>query len=326
MSADLLQSGARWVSDRLLPDFSLRWDRDGADWPNREASVFVRSGGIRWHVQIMGDGPVVLLLHGSGAATHSWRGLATRLAEHFTVVAPDLPGHGFSQAPDASGYALPAMADAVGRLLATLRLRPEIVVGHSAGAAVACRMCLDGIVAPRRILSLNGALLPPDGFGGPLWNPLARALAWNPFASHLLALRGRDRAVVERLLRGTGSQLDEEGIRLYQRLMENAGHVSAVIRMMARWELEPLVRALPDLATPLTLVVGDRDRYIPASDATKVRSLVRDAEIVVLPGLGHLAHEERPEAVEKLVTGVAIGEQNAPEDRRTRGEPMRRVR
>ena len=48
----------------------LIWSRDGGDWPNREASAFVEAAGIRWHVQRMGEGPPLLLLHGTGAATH----------------------------------------------------------------------------------------------------------------------------------------------------------------------------------------------------------------------------------------------------------------
>ena len=58
----------------------LDWDRDGAGWPNRSSSRFVVSGAMRWHVQIMGQGPVMLLIHGTGASTHSWRRLAPLLA------------------------------------------------------------------------------------------------------------------------------------------------------------------------------------------------------------------------------------------------------
>ena len=88
----------------------LDFARDGADWPNREASRFVEAGGLSWHVQVMGQGPDLLLLHGTGGATHSWRGLAPLLAQHFRVVAPDLPGHGFTTARRAPDLSLPGMA------------------------------------------------------------------------------------------------------------------------------------------------------------------------------------------------------------------------
>ena len=53
-------------------------------WPNAAHSRFVRAGGIVWHVQMWGHGPPLLLLHGTGAATHSWRGIAPLLAPHFS--------------------------------------------------------------------------------------------------------------------------------------------------------------------------------------------------------------------------------------------------
>ena len=82
------------MSDR--PD----WRLDGRDWPNAAASHFVQAGGIEWHVQRKGlQGPSVVLLHGTGAATHSWRGVLPLLAEHASVLAMDLPGHGFSSTP-----------------------------------------------------------------------------------------------------------------------------------------------------------------------------------------------------------------------------------
>ena len=59
----------------------LDWERDGRDWPNRAASRFVRAGGLDWHVQTMGQGPTVWLIHGTGAATHSWRDILPLLAQ-----------------------------------------------------------------------------------------------------------------------------------------------------------------------------------------------------------------------------------------------------
>ena len=56
--------------DRSTGDRSI-WEVDGRDWPNRDSSRFVTAGGLRWHVQVAGTGPVVLLVHGTGAATHS---------------------------------------------------------------------------------------------------------------------------------------------------------------------------------------------------------------------------------------------------------------
>lgn len=282
------------------------WERDGLDWPNREASGFVEAAGLRWHVQRLGGGgPVLLLLHGTGASTHSWRDLAPLLARSFTVVAPDLPGQGFTGLPGPERLSLPGMADGVAELTRVLGVDPAVAVGHSAGAAVLARMCLDGRIAPRLLVSLNGALLPLSGFAGPLFSPLAKLLAWTGLVPRLFARQAEDRAVVERLLRDTGSTLDARGIELYARLARNPGHVAGAFGMMANWDLGPLADDLPTLEQRLVLVAGRNDRTIPPAEARRVRVLLPAAEVVYLPGLGHLAHEERPAEVAELLTGLA---------------------
>jgi magnesium chelatase accessory protein len=247
------------MSDRLV------WEIEGKDWPNRETSRFVEAGGVRWHVQVAGEGPVLLLIHGTGAATHSWRDLLPLLATHFTVVAPDLPGHGFT----AKGpQTLPGMAGAVAALMAMLDLQPAFIVGHSAGGAIALRMVLDGSTA-RSIVALNPALLPFPGLAAQIFPTLAKLLFVNPFAPHIFArMAGPTREVARFMLKSTGSQLNERGIDLYARLFRKPGHIAGAIGMMANWDLETLKRDLPGLTT-----------------------------LAVLPALGHLAHEEAPDLI-----------------------------
>ena len=123
--------------EKLVPsDAELRWDRDGQDWPNGEASYFVEAAGLRWHVQQMGRGPSVLLLHGTGSSTHSYRVLAPLLASSMSVTTLDLPGHGFTSSPEVNGLTLNGMAKSIAELLRVISCRPVIIVGHSAGAAV----------------------------------------------------------------------------------------------------------------------------------------------------------------------------------------------
>lgn len=286
---------------------ALDWERDGRDWPNRAASRFVEAAGMRWHVQVTGAGPAVLLVHGTGAATHSWRALVPLLARSFTVVAPDLPGHGFTAMPRAPrGVSLPGMAAGLDALLRALDLQPVVAVGHSAGAAVLARMCLDGAVAPRRLVSLNGALMPLLGVPGQIFSPLARLFSNSSFIPRLFAFHaGMDANVVPRLIRNTGSRLDAEGERLYRLVARSPEHVAAAFAMMANWDLHPLVRDLPRLAVPLVLAVGTDDRTIRPSDAARVRALLPKARIVQLRGLGHLAHEEQPETVATLIESEA---------------------
>ncbi len=288
------------------------WAREGRDWPNRAASRFVTAAGLRWHVQVMGRGPVALLVHGTGAATHSWRALAPILAEHFCVVAPDLPGHGFTELPPAHRLSLPAMARALSGLLAALELRPALAVGHSAGAAILLRMCLDGLIAPDCVVSLNGALLPLGGVAGPFFSPIAKLLVLNPFVPRLLAWRAADRAVVRRLITDTGSVLEPADLERYGRLFSTPGHVAGALGMMANWDLPPLARDLPRLRTKLVLVAGGNDRAIPPADAARVAAMVPGAEVRTLPGLGHLAHEEDSTGVAAIVLGALSSVPSAP--------------
>ena len=105
----------------------LNWERDGRHWPHRERSHFVAAAGLRWHVQHWPapapGAPLLLLIHGTGSATHTWRHLAPVLAPHFELLAMDLPGHGFSgpAVADSHGHgaSLGGMARGVTALLAT---------------------------------------------------------------------------------------------------------------------------------------------------------------------------------------------------------------
>jgi magnesium chelatase accessory protein len=284
---------------------ALDWDTDGADWPNRAASRFIQCGGLRWHVQVMGavdpGRPAILLVHGTGASNHSWRLLAPLLADGFTVVAPDLPGHGFTGTPAGSDLSLPGIARSMAGLVDVLAtshgIVPSCALGHSAGAAVLARMCIDGSLRLRALATVNAALLPLRGLAGHLFLPAAKLLSASALAPRLFAWRAASGAAAERLVRGTGSILDARGVELYGRLAGNAGHVSGVLRMMASWDLTALERDLPRLPCPLLLMAGTRDRTVPPDDSRRIQARVPSARVVELPGLGHLAHEERPAEV-----------------------------
>ncbi|EGV28101.1 magnesium chelatase accessory protein [Thiorhodococcus drewsii AZ1] len=287
-------------------DDRLDWEKDGRDWPNRECSRFVSAGGLRWHVQQMGQGPVLLMLHGTGASTHSWRDFAPELAEHFTLIAPDMPGHGFTDSPAYDRMSLPGMAGFVGALMRELGVTPDLVLGHSAGAAILIQARLDGWIAPRAIISLNGALLPWRGVPGRIFSPAAKLFARNALASHYFAWRAKDRRMIQRLVDSTGSKLDPLGVDFYQSLIRSPAHVRASLSMMANWDLGLMEEGLPRLETPLFLVVGEEDSTVSPREARRVRrSFQPAAEIVALPGLGHLAHEERPREVADTVRRIA---------------------
>lgn len=282
------------------PPERLVFARDGADWPNREASAFVEAGSLRWHVQSMGTGPELLMVHGTGASTHSWERLAPLLAQRFRIVAPDLPGHGFTDAKQPPDLTLPGMAAALGSLLNTLEFSPKVVVGHSAGAAILARLCLDRAISPSLFVSLNGAFLPFEGAGGFIFPSIAKVLFLNPLAPRLFAWSA-DPTTVGRLLRGTGSKIGRRGLDLYVRLLRNPAHVAGALGMMANWDLTDLRRELAGLKPRVALVVGENDKAIPPRDARVIAAEIPEAIVETIRDVGHLGHEERADEVYRLI-------------------------
>ena len=310
----------------------MNWETDGVDWPNRDASRFVVAGGLRWHVQGFAPAgaadndtsPIILLLHGTGSSTHSWRDVAPLLAQHFRVIALDLPGHAFTSLPHAAAQSLPGMARHVASLLATLSISPTIVVGHSAGAAVAARMVLDKAILPKALVSLNGAFVSFGGLVGQFFSPIARLLASVPLASRFFAWQAADEATVERLIGTTGSKLDATGMQLYGQLVRNEGHVEAALAMMAHWDLQPLEKELHKIDIPVWMVAAENDLTVPPEQAMQVASHLQQPKVVTWPKLGHLAHEENPALCVSLIAQVVRavgGNADAAKDAGSRPQP-----
>lgn len=269
----------------------------GADEPR---SSIVKEGPIRWHVTTMGRGPAALLLHGTGASSHSFHALMHRLARHYTVVVPDLPGHARTEVPSSFESSMPNVARVLGHLIGRLGLRPQLLVGHSAGAALAARMVLDGIAEPDHLVGLAPALVPfPWGVRSVL--PRLAGMLSRSIAPSLIAAGVSDHRRVDRLLRSTGSTLDTPGIESYRRLVERPDHVHGVLSMMAQWDPAPLFEALPRLYAPFLLLAGEKDRAVPLTQLRDAKARLPRARLVVVEGAGHLLHEEFPRRVSDLV-------------------------
>ena len=262
---------------------------------------FVESAGIRWFVRREGRGPVLLLLHGTGSSSGSWRDLIPILSDRFTLVAPDLPGHGFTSAVPLGPSSLPVMAHAVAVLMRDLGLDPTFVAGHSAGAAISAQLALAETPSLHRLAWIAPALVPFDGVAGIVAPPLARLLARSDALAQLAAWRARSDAAVRRMIANTGSTLDERGVEAYRSLLQRPSHVAGALAMMAGWDLAPLNRALPLIRAPVLLVHGERDRIVPVRQSNQAAARLPVAHVERLPELGHLAHEERPQDVAHLL-------------------------
>ena len=303
---------------------ALDWHTDGLAWPHRGLSRFIDAGRLRWHVQHWphelaqregqpesapvepkstwptalpqnGTRPHWVLLHGTGASLHSWYALAPVLQAHANLWLVDLPGHAFTRGAGLDDLSLAGMSAALHRLLGELRVEPDAIVGHSAGAAIALQMAASGRLPPHtRIVSLDGALMPWSGVAGTLFLPLARLMAATQLAARLFAARAQQPGVVDELIAQTGSRVPEASLRCYRTLATNAHHVHGVLNMMARWRLEELVPRLPAVRHPVALITHARDGTVPPRVSDEAAARLPHATRLALPRGGHLDHEESP--------------------------------
>ena len=275
----------------------------GPDWPHRDRSRYVRVLQKNVHYQLFGtDGPCILLLHGTGASTHSMRDLAPELANSARVLVLDLPGHGESDMPPASGLTIEGMAERVHELCEAIDFEPEIVVGHSAGAAVGLEMALGTDRMIKTVVGLNAALEPMQGYT--IFSPLAKMLFVNPFVPSLFASYARRPHVARRLIEQTGSELDARGLSYYQRLFADRDHVAGALGMMASWDLNALRRRMGMLRSELVLVNALDDRTVPARNAHAQAASVRSGRTITLPEGGHLVHETDPARIAHMIVNL----------------------
>lgn len=293
----------------------LDWSKDGQDWPNHATSSFVRAGGLTWHVQRMGSGPSLVFVHGTASSVHTWAGIAPALSKSYSLTLFDLPGHGFSEAARANEMSLNGIASRAAELIVALDLKPDILVGHSAGASIAAQMVCDRLIArPRGIISLNGALLPFSGAAAWLYPPAARLLSASGVPARIFAWRAAEEGATERVIRATGSRIGVKEASYYRRLFSCETHVQAALDMMGHWDLAGLGRSMQNLDLPFHLVTCSEDLAVPSEQAFRLREVLPRAQVHYERGCGHLAHEEQPERICQLVEGLCrrvLGESEA---------------
>lgn len=270
-----------------------------ANWPYRADAVRIRARPHDWCVIDHGTGPKVLLLHGAGASGHSFRHLIPALTGWRSIV-PDLPGQGYTRPGSRSRFGIEPMAADLAHLLTVQDWLPEVVIGHSAGAALALQ--LSTLIPLRAVVGINAALGQFDGAAGFLFPLMARALAATPFVSTLISRTLGREAKVAGLLANTGSRLDGEGVAQYLTLVQNPAHVDGTLGMMAQWRIDRLMARAPQFTTRTLLLATAGDTVVPPRVSRQAAAQLPRAEYLELPGLGHLAHEEDPAAVVEPIT------------------------
>ena len=270
-----------------------------ADWPHREFSRHIACRPHLWHVQTMGEGPLLLLLHGAGGATHSWRHLMPILAAKYKVIAIDLPGQGFTRLGARGRCGVDAIADDIMTLCDHQGWQPAAIIGHSAGAAIALRMAETR--APKAVIGINAALGSFDGTAGWLFPFMAKLLSMTPLVPQIFSKMSGTPARVKTLLASTGSDIGPEGEAQYLTLVRQSGHVDATLAMMAQWQLEGLLSRLPAQNTPCLLITASNDKAVPAEVSVKSAAQMPKAVCTDIPGYGHLVHEEVADKVADLI-------------------------
>ncbi|CTQ48048.1 alpha/beta fold hydrolase BchO [Jannaschia donghaensis] len=268
------------------------------DWPFAHLSRAVRAGPHDWHVQEDGDGPLALLIHGAGGGTQSFRHLFPLLTTTHRVAMFDLPGQGFTRAGAQRRFGLDPMAEDIAALMDAEGWTPDVIIGHSAGAALALRLAEMGRCD--RVVGINAAISNFSGVAGVLFPLMAKALAAMPFVADIFTANASRPGSVERLIAGTGSNLTAPDLDFYRRLVSTRGHVSGTLSMMAQWQLDGLLSRLPSVQADVLFVTGSDDKAVPPKVSAGMAAKMPNARHVPLEGLGHLAHEE--DAVRVLAT------------------------
>ncbi len=255
--------------------------------------------GHRVGLRTAGRGPVLVLLHGITSSSLTWEAVAPLLAQRFTLVAPDLMGHGSSATPRGD-YSLGAHATAVRDVLTALGHRHVTIVGHSLGGGVAMQFAYQFPERCERLvlvssgglgrevhLLLRAATLPGAEWALPLLASRRALGAGRAVGGLLQRLRLRPDGDLAELARGFAS-LDNAGSR--QAFLHT---VRAVIepggqRVSAQDRLH-LAAQLPTL-----IVWGEDDSIIPAAHGRAAHDALPGSRFEVLAGAGHLPQVDDP--------------------------------
>jgi pimeloyl-ACP methyl ester carboxylesterase len=275
--------------------------------------------GHRAYFRRAGDGPPVVLIHGMVNSSRHWEAVAMRLAGRYTVIAPDLIGHGDSATPRGD-YSLGAHAAFIRDLLAVIGIDRASIVGHSLGGGVAMQFFYQ---FPQRTQRL--VLVSSGGLGRDV-SPLLRTAAL-PGAGGALALGTQPPvlAALRRLareLRGRGARSGVylEAVERALRPLQRPGARKAFLHTL-RAVIDPVgqrVSAFDRLylleGMPTLVVWGERDRTIPIEHGRATHAAIPDSTFVTLPGVAHFPHIEDPAALAAALDGFLSATEPADYD------------
>lgn len=268
---------------------------------------FVEVHGYRRAFRMAGSGPPLLLIHGITDSSGTWDPVFDGLAEHYTVIAPDLLGHGESAKPRAD-YAVAAYANGMRDLLSVLGIERITLVGHSLGGGVAMQFAYQFPEKVERI-----ALVCPAGMGAGV-HPAFRLATVAGAGPALMAITSwpvRTAVLTAiplvRALGGLGLGRDAEYVlRLYGRLAEPGARNAFLRTIRAAADrrgqtITMLDRGYLAAHLPTMVVGGTRDTVIPSGHAERAHRAFPGSRIAIFPGAGHFPHHDDPERFVTLI-------------------------
>ncbi len=252
-----------------------------------------------WHCQKQGDGPPLLLIHGLGASSFSFRHNLECLGQHFRVLAVDLPAHGSSAAPLDGDYRLEALTQGLSDLLDLQGLQQVAVAGNCLGGSLALMLARQAPERVRALILLDPAvaLTRVPWMFYPLRLPLLGGLAaalMGPWAIPI-ALRlayHRWEFITPEVVAGYARPFQELARRLAFR---------SFCQQLKIPSLPEIAAMLQNIHQPAVLIWGKEDRILPVRQASWVRARLPQAEPHILPEVGHAPQEEAPDAVNEII-------------------------
>jgi pimeloyl-ACP methyl ester carboxylesterase len=297
--AALVGGGWLWTPDKARALLEAQY----APAPSQFLDVL----GVRLHVRDTGprDAPALVLLHGFGSSLHTWEPWAQALEGRFRVIRLDLPGAGLTGADPSGDYSDGRGVQILGALMDRLGVTRATCIGHSMGGRLAWRFAADH---PERMDRL--VLLAPDGFASP-------GFEYGKAPDVTLPVRAMQFILPKALLRmslepayADPARISPQIIDRYYDMMLAPQVRPALIARMQQLVLQEPTPWLQRITAPTLLLWGEKDAMIPVANAQDYLRAIRGSRLVVLPGLGHLPHEEAPEtsmpALRSFLEGAGV--------------------
>jgi pimeloyl-ACP methyl ester carboxylesterase len=275
--------------------------------------------GYKRAYRIAGSGPAILLIHGIGDNSTTWNAIQAKLAQRFTVIAPDLLGHGRSDKPRAD-YSVAAYANGMRDLLSVLEIERVTVVGHSLGGGVAMQFAYQFPHLVERLILIGAGGVTKDV-------NVALRLASLPMGSEALALlrlplvlpalRTAGKIIGNALgTTGLGNDLTQV-LRILDDLPEPTASsaFTRTLRAVVDWRgqiVTMLDRCYLTQAIPVLIVWGTRDVVVPVRHAWMAHAAMPGSRLEIFEGSGHFPFHDDParfiDVVQRFIDSSEPGE------------------